>query len=205
MGAETDDKGGGIRATAAHQPHALHGVLANEVRHKILMRCGERPYSATELAADLGLSRRKVSDQIEELKKAQPPLLEFVGRKAGKKRGSMRMYKAARFNFSVEDWRTLSPVEQAVSSTNIVTLLTEDLSRGLIDGTLYAHDDHVLLRDRQMVDAQAMTEVRILFDELYDRFVEVVTSATQRMEKSGETPIPLTLALVSAEVAPKGG
>jgi len=205
MSAEADGKVMQTKAAPTHLPHALHGVLANEVRHKILMRCGERPYSATELAADLGISRRKVSDQIEELKKANPPLLEFVGKKPSKKRGSMRMYKAARFNISVEDWKTLSPVEQAVSSTNIVTLLTEDLSRGLVDGTLYESEDHVLLRDRQMVDDQAMAEVRILFDEVYDRFLEVVMAATQRLERSGARPIPLTLGLISAEVAPKEG
>jgi hypothetical protein len=201
MGTEADGKT--KVAASTHIPHALHGVLANEVRHKILMRCGERPYSATELAADLGLPQRQVTDQIAELRRANPPLLEFVGKKKGK-RGAMRMYKAARFNLTVEDWGDLSPVEQAVSSANIVRLLTEDLTRGLEDETLYESDDHVLLRDRQMVDHQAMTEIRILFDDVYDRVIDVVAAATQRLEASGESPTPLTVALISAEVAPKG-
>jgi hypothetical protein len=203
MGAEADGK---ItpRSAAPYLPPALHGVLANELRHEILMRCGERPWSATELAEALEQPRRRITDQIEELKKLDPPLLECVGKKPSPKGGSMFMYKAARFIFNTEEWDQLSPVEQAVSSANIVKLVTEELARGIRDGTLYNTSDHYLLRDRQMVDRQAMAEIRELLDEAHDRFVGIATTATQRLESSGERPIPITLALVSGEVAPKG-
>lgn len=191
-------------ATAAYLPAELHGILANPVRHAILSRAGERPWSASELAEELSLPRRQITDQIEELKKTSPPLLELVGKKAGPKGGSMHMYRATRYVLDSDQWQQLSPIEQAVSSGTTVKLITEELGRALVDGTLYSHPDHVLYRDRHMVDLEGMRNICAILTGAAEAVVEEAAASVQRLADSDEPPIPILLGLISAEVTPKG-
>lgn len=191
-------------AAAPYLPTDLHGVLANRVRHAILTLAGDRPWSATELAKELDLPRRQITDQIEELKKTNPPLLEFVGKKAGPNGGAMHMYRAIRYAFDAEQWQMFTPLEQAVSSGTTVKLLTEELGRALVDGTLYSHPDHVLYRDRHMVDHEGMRNIGAILTEAAEAVVEEAAASVQRLADSDEPPIPILFGLISAEVAPKG-
>jgi len=205
MGNNADShKGVATTAAPTFLPSQLHGVLANEIRHEILMRCAERPWSATELADALELPRRQITDQIEELKKTDPPLLEFVGKKPSPKRGSMHMYQATRFIVDADQWANLSPIEQAVSSANIVGMLTDELSRALRDGTLYASPNHHLLRDRHILDDAGMAAVNEIFLEAHERAVAVAAESAERLSESEDRPIPVTMGLICVEAAPKG-
>lgn len=204
MGTEADGKRGTEVSAATYLSAEFHGVLANPVRHDIVMRCGERPWSATELAEALELPRRQITDQIEVLKRVDPPFLECVGKKASPKGGSMYMYRATRYVLHADQWKALSSLEQEVSSANIVSYLTEELHQALRDATLYSHPHHVLYRDRHMVDDQGMINICRILTRASEEVDAEVDEAMERMTESEEQPIPITLGLLSFEVAPKG-
>lgn len=203
MGTEADGTRGAAQPATAFLPAALHAVLANEVRHEILMRCGDRPWSATELAEAMDLERRQVTDQIEELKKTKPPLIEMVGKKrsAKGKGGAMRMYRATRYALDADQWASLPPLAQEVSSSNIVGLITEELARALRDQTLHTRKDHVLYRERHMVDEEGMRKICAILTRAADDVAAEASASVDRMSISNESPIPLTFGLLSFEVA----
>lgn len=181
----------------------LHAVLANPLRHEIVLRTSARPWSPTELADATGCSLDHVSKACRELKKEN--LIELVVTKTGPKGGTVYLYRAARFMVHAEEWERLSEVEQATSTGQIVMGLKMDMDEALAAGTLYAHPHHALIRDHRMVDDQGMKRCAEALERAYEEILEAERESVERCGVApGRQPFPIGLGLSVYPRAPEG-
>ncbi len=116
---------------AAGRDLLVYKMLKHPLRHKILIRAGERPWSPKEIADDIGEPLKRVCEQVEVLLRQSPPFLELVEERSGGKGGSPRHFYQAlvRVNVTVQEWERLTPLEQAQQTATI----TEKLHKEWID------------------------------------------------------------------------
>lgn len=165
------------------EPH-VHGMLANPVRHEIIMKTGERAWTASELAEATGEPLKLISKGLRALEKAG--LVEIVETGPGPKGGIVRRYRAVdRFMLDAEEWESLSMTEQANSTVNIIRVLYGEISKALHAGTFYRHPHHVLIRRPMWVDDEGMREL----DEVYCRADAEAAEVERRCaERRGDQP-----------------
>jgi DNA-binding transcriptional ArsR family regulator len=197
------------KAEAAHSPvpicldPRLHGILANPLRHDIVLRTGARPWCATEIAEATGYSRKHISKAIKELVEAG--LLELVERKPGAKGRIASYYRAVyRFMLHTPEWEQLSVVEQAATTNTIVESLHRDMVHSLDAGLLHAHPHHVMLRDHRRLDDEGMERVEEIFRAAYKEAVAEEEASIERCEQSGDEPFWVVYGLSSFQRGPEG-
>jgi DNA-binding transcriptional ArsR family regulator len=180
----------------------LHRVLANPLRHEIVMRTGARPWSAPELSEATGYSSKHVSKSLEELRKEG--LVEPVGSQPGPKGGSVRMYRACRFILDAAEWERLSDLEQASATGKIVFELHGDMAHALEAGTFYAHPHHAMIRDHRMVDDEGMERCAEILTRAYEELVEAEVESVERCKDSAREPFRIVIGLAAFPAAPDG-
>jgi len=199
---ESDGNGGvASEAPVAYTQPRIHGLLANPLRHEIVMRTSARPWTASELAVVTGKTLKHVSKALEDLRKAS--LVELVERRPGPKGGIVRFYRAVRFIIDAEEWEHLSVPEQASSTAKIVAELQRDQARALEGGTYYSHPHHVLIRDHRQMDDEGMQSSDKILCRAYDELIEVERESLKRCEQSGEEPKQVVLGLTAFLAAPE--
>jgi DNA-binding transcriptional ArsR family regulator len=178
----------------------LHGVLANPLRHEIVMRTSARPWSPTELAEATGRSLKHVSKALEELKKEN--LVELVGRKPGPRGGSVHLYRACRFVLSAEQWERLSNLEQASATGGIIVGLSTDMADALEAGK-FSHPHHAMIRDHRQVDDEGLKHCSNILVRAYKEILVAEEESLDRCKDSGEEPFGIAVGLAAFPRAPE--
>jgi hypothetical protein len=183
----------------------VYRMLQHPLRHKILIRTGERPWSPTEIAEDTGEPLKRVCEQVGELLKQSPPLLELVEERPGPKGGSPRHYYRAlvRVNVTVDEWERLPPIEQAWQTITITEELVREWINSINCGAFYRDSHHVLMRTALTVDAIGMQRINSLFCDVGEQLPEVERESAERRSVSGSPGIRLITGLLSFRAAPE--
>jgi hypothetical protein len=189
MRAEAD--GNGRAAAEALNKEALYRLLKHPLRHKILMRTGERPWCPTELAEDTGEPLKRVCEQIAILLKHSPPCLELVAERPGPKGGTpLHFYRAlVRVAVTADEWDELTSLEQAQQTVTITEELFKEWSDSINAGAFIKDADHVLIRTAMTLDREGMREICEMLTVVQSRFAEVERKAAERRSETGEDAI----------------
>jgi DNA-binding HxlR family transcriptional regulator len=194
MGRRSDN----IVSTNAQAPAGLdptiHKMLAHPLRHAIYMHMGERPWGLTELATKLSVKRKRLTDQVEVLKKAG--LVEAVEKRPLPTGGYVWLYRSGRTLFGATDWEQMPPHERAIQTTGTVRQLHDETARA-VQAQAYEDPDHVLIRLPIWVDREGMQEINAIFDGAYEEVVQVGLRSAKRRGATGESPIHLITGLTS--------
>jgi hypothetical protein len=205
MSAQADGKASPETAQPALTESTTYKLLKHPLRHKILIRTGERPWCPAELAEDIGEPLKRVCEQIRVLVDHAPPCLELVGKRPGPHGGPPRRFYRAlvRVNVNHEEWSRLTPLEQAQQTATI----TEELHKEWIDsincGAFYSDIDHTLMRTAMTLDREGMARINAMLLEVQARFSEVEREAAERRDQKGSDAIRVITGLVSFRAAPK--
>jgi len=205
MSNEADGKTLGADLAGTHRESLVYSMLKHPLRHKILIRTGERPWSPSEIADDVGEPLKRVSEQIKVLLQQRPPFLELVEKRPGPRGGPPRHFYRAlvRVNVTVREWERLTPHEQAQQTVTI----TEELHREWIDsiecGAFYTDPHHCLMRTAMTVDAEGMRVIDEMLREVQSRFAQVEREAAERRSAKGTEAIRVITGLASFRAASK--
>jgi len=185
-------------AAASYLRPTLYKALSNPLRHQIIMRTGERPWSPKEISEDLEVPLKRVCEQVNVLLETEPPLLELVGETTGPRGSTIHLYRALiRARLNHQGWAQLSPAEQMAQTVTI----TEQLHREWVDsvnaGIFHKDPNHVLMRTPMNLDRKGMRRIDELLVEVQDRFAEVERESAERCENTGEETTRVITALAS--------
>jgi hypothetical protein len=192
--------------TANYLGPTLYKALANPLRHQIIMRTGERPWSPKEIAEDLDVPLKRVCEQIEVLLSFDPPLLELVDERPGPRGSTIHLYRAIiRARLNHEDWTHLSPAEQMAQTVTITDELHREWIASINAGLFHADPNHVLMRTPMILDRQGMCRIDQILVEAQDCFAEVERESAERLAESGEEPTRVITALASFPASDRSG
>lgn len=172
---------------AVHTESSVWRLLKHPLRHKILIRTGERPWCPSELAEDIGEPLKRVCEQIAVLVRHSPPCLELVEERPGPKGGTPRHFYRAlvRVGLADNEWSELPSLERAQQTVTI----TEEVFREWIDainaGTFYSDPEHCLARTAMTLDREGMRQVMVMFMEVQRQLPEVERQAAERRRNDG--------------------
>jgi hypothetical protein len=156
MGPRADGKMAEASAVQAYVGPILYKALSNPLRHQIIMRTGERPWSPKEIADDLeGVNLKRVCEQIEVLLEMEPPLLELVDEYSGPRGSTIHLYRAlirARLNHA--DWASFPPAEQLAQTVTITEQLHKEWIGSINAGLFHSDPNHVLMRTPLNLDRE---------------------------------------------------
>lgn len=192
-----------LRAATSYLGPTIYKALSNPLRHQIIMRTGERPWSPKEIAEDLdGVPLKRVCEQIEVLLGLEPPLLELVEERPGPRGSTIHLYRAVvRARLNHEDWAQLSPAEQAAQTVTITEELHREWIASINAGLFHSDPNHVLMRTPLILDREGMRQIDAILVEAQDRFAEVERESADRRKLSCEEPVRVITGLVSFPAA----
>lgn len=189
-------------AAASYLGPTLYKALANPLRHQIIMRTGERPWSPKEIADDLDVQLKRVCEQVDVLLNFDPPLLELVDERPGPRGSTVHLYRAViRAKLNHEDWAHLSPAEQMTQTVTITEELHREWIASINAGLFHADPNHVLMRTPMILDRKGMSRIDRILVEAQDLFAEVERESAERLAESGEKPTRVITALASFPAA----
>jgi len=177
----------------------IHAVLANPLRHEIVMRTSARPWSPTELIEATGRTKWHVEKALRELKSVN--LIELVEKRPGPKGGWVYLYRASRFVLHAEEWERLSDATQASATGKIEAELHRDLATAIETGG-YAHPNHAMIRDHRRLDDPAMERCAEILTRAWEEIVEAEEESLGRCNGDGEPPL-VVLGLAALPGAPE--
>jgi hypothetical protein len=181
---------------------ALYKALGNRLRHQIIMRTGERPWSPSEIAEDLDVPLKRVCEQVDYLLATEPPLLELVKECDGPRGSTVHFYRAViRARLNHLDWEQISPAEQAAQTATITEQLHEEWIASINAGRFHSDPNHVLMRTPLHLDREGMRRIDQILVEAQDQFAEVERESAERTEATGETPMRVITGLASFPAA----
>jgi DNA-binding transcriptional ArsR family regulator len=175
----------------------LASALSHPLRVHILDVLSETTASPSDLARDVGLSVNHVAYHVKELEKLG--YVELV--KAVPRRGTVEHYYRAKRRFFFDDhaWEKLpSPVRKGFSA-DIFKLIVQDAREALEAGTIDARTGH-LSSTTLRADEEGWQELRSILDEALERVLALQAECMERLDASGERPIPISVALAGFEV-----
>jgi hypothetical protein len=178
-------------ATEVLNESVLYRLIKHPLRHRILIRTGERPWCPTELAEDTREPLKRVCEQIDVLLKHSPPCLELVGEKPGPRGGTPRHFYRAlvRVAVTADEWSNMTPLEQAQQTVTITEELFREWTDSINAGAFYGDPEHCLIRHAMTLDREAMREISEILDALRPRFAEIERQAAERRSETGEDAI----------------
>lgn len=184
----------------------VYKILKHELRRKILIRTGERPWSAPELADDMDEPLNRVWEHIAVLRDHEPRFLELVEQRKGPKGGPpQHFYRAVeRLVVHAEEWALLPRLTQAAQTITI----TEELHREWLDslacGAFYGDPDHALMRTALYLDQPGRQQVAEIMIEAQEKLAAVELESAERSRRSGENVERSITAFVSFPAASSG-
>jgi DNA-binding MarR family transcriptional regulator len=164
---------------------------------RILAACNEREVTPKEIADREGLKVDSVSRRFRELEKEG---YLRVSRKEPA-RGLIRHYYVARRRKVITDqeFAEMTKEEQLAASEGTLRDLLEHCREGLKTGALDAQGDSHLSWCSLSLDKKGWEELQTHLDWVLERSLQIHEGSRARLRKSGERPIPTTLALVGVE------
>jgi hypothetical protein len=187
---------------AGHTEDSVYRLMKHPLRHKILIRTGERPWCPTELAQDIGESLKRICEQVAVMVKHSPPCLELVEERPGPRGSTLHFYKAlVRVTLLADDWLNLTPLDQGQQTVTITEQLFAEWSASINSGAFYGDPEHCLMRTAITVDRQGMKDISEMLIAVQARFAEVEREAAERRDCSGDKGIRVVTGLASFRAA----
>jgi hypothetical protein len=204
MDGEADGKVADTSIARKRLEARVYKILKHELRRKILIRTGERPWSPTELAADIGEPLKRVCEQVAVLRDHEPKFLELVDERQGPKGGPpQRFYRAVvRLVVHAEDWALLPELTQAAQTITITEELHREWRESLASGVFYRDPDHALMRTALLLDRTGRQQVAELMIEAQAKLADVELESAERSRRTGENVERSITAFVSFPAAP---
>ncbi len=206
MSRQPDSTAGRSTALApTHSAKLVRRMLKHDLRHKILIRTGERPWCPAEIAEDTGEPLKRVCEQVRVLLAQAPPFLELVDERPGPRGGPPRHFYRAlvRVNVDATDWNELTPHEQATQTVTITEQIHREWIESIESGAFYEDPDHCLMRIALTVDRTGMRRLDEILRGLEPIFAEVQRESAERRSETGDDAIRAVTCLASFRPAPR--
>jgi hypothetical protein len=210
FGSDAPDRRLDPHAKAIALPSSIHSfplrmakAMMDPLRILILAELGTRPMSAKEFFEKFGggeITRAKVYGAFAALKKFD--WLVLVETKGGGKRrgGKERFYRAARPPILGEaNWPAFPDSVKDKAGARMFAPVATCLREAIEAGTMDARPDRHFTWTPGVVDQLGWERIVKRMDELFDFVRAELKRAEARLAKSGETPIPMTVALAVFE------
>jgi Trp operon repressor len=179
----------------------LSKVFDSSLRLKIVTELNKREMSASEFFRKFG--GRSVSNVFGHFKKLKKYgwLEEVRTATGGRRRGAVeRFYRAtAPAIFDNRSWSEVPDSIKGIYSWHIFEQLAECVTAAMEANTFDARSDRHFTWTPVSLDRLGWEKVIAKTDALFEYLFEEQESANRRMAKSGETPIPTTVALAVFE------
>jgi len=175
----------------------LAKALANSQRVEILAVLSHRQISPARYAREYGCKLPSVAYHFKVLEDYECiELVETVQR-----RGALEhIYRCAKRPLLGDgDWKLLPLSVRGGISGAILRTLVERARLAIEDGTFDRREDRHFTWTPLALDSKGWSEVTSLFAATLAKVEKIETKASNRMAKSGEEPIPVTVALASFE------
>lgn len=210
MDGGADGKMGEATVTRDRLEARVYKVLKHELRRKILIRTGERPWSPSELAQDIDKPLKRICEQIDVLRKHEPPFIELVEERRGSRGGSpLHFYRAVvRIVVGAEEWALLPRLTQAAQTITITEELHREWRDSLNCGAFYSDPDHTLMRTALRLDQAGRSRIAEIMIETQEKFGAVELESVERSQATGEElkrSITGLASFLAAPVAPPSG
>jgi Helix-turn-helix domain len=191
-----------IQASRSPVSQRLAKAMAHPLRVHILVETNKRPMSATQFAHHFGggVSPSKAARHFRYLE--QLGCLELVEERTGGRRrgGKEKLYRAIqRSLFDESRWAALPESLQGEVTSVTFSSYIERAAEAVAAGTIDRRQDRHLTWTGMHFDEQAWREMIERIDDLFRFSLELRVQAALRMIKSGEEPVPVTVALACFE------
>lgn len=195
----------------------LAKALADPLRTRILVELTRRPMSPSRFANDAGQPTSKIARKFRELRKYK--CIELVEEKSGGARrgGVERIFRATQSSrlaialcktrtggvmFDDASWKKLSTQHRNYFSGAVFQAYIERVAQAFEEGTIDCREDRHFTWTALVYDQEAWEEMVEMINGMFERSLELQVEAALRMAKSGEKPIPATVALACFESPP---
>jgi hypothetical protein len=178
----------------------LAKALANSQRVEILAVLSHRQISPVAYVREYGGKLPSIAYHFKVLEHYECiELAETV-----KRRGALEhIYRCSKRPLLGDgDWKLLPLSVRGGISGAILRTLVERARRAIEEGTFDGREDRHFTWTPLSVDKKGWNELVSLFAATLAKVEKIETKANGRMTKSGETPIPITVALASFESPP---
>lgn len=175
----------------------LAKALANSLRVEILAVLSHRQISPVGYVREYGGKLSSVAYHFKVLERYECiELSETV-----KRRGALEhIYRCSKQPLLGDgDWKLLPLSVRGGISGAILQTLVERARRALEEGTFDSREDRHFTWTPLAVDRKGWSEMTSLFASTLAKVEKIETKASGRMAKSGEDPIPVTVALAGFE------
>jgi hypothetical protein len=175
-------------AIALHSDAAIEKMLRHPLRHKILIRTGERPWCPAEIAEATGEPLKRVCEQVDVLRKHAPPFLELVEERPGRRGGPLRHFYRSTLRVAIDAarWETLSRLTQARQTATITEVLHREWIDAINCGSFYSDANHALMRTALHLDEKGRKKVARLMQALQEELPEAELESAERSRQTGE-------------------
>lgn len=172
----------------------LLSALTHRTRVHALSVLNQRVASPKELAEELGEDVSAVGHHIKELRELG--LIELVEEK--RRRGATEHFYRATVRQFLDGraWKQVPEKDRPAITVEILRLISGDLSRAMVAGTIDEMDDNHLSRTPLILDTEGWGEsVSLLEDTLNGLFV-IHEKSAERLTESGEEGMPVKVAIL---------
>jgi DNA-binding PadR family transcriptional regulator len=193
------EREGRINAPPLHLSANLAKPLANPWRNRIMMELHLRPMSPKQFVDEFGgPGLASIARYFRELK--DWGFLEVAEElRGGQRRGAVeKIYRAIqRVYFDTPTWETLPYYLRSECSASMMEGLILRVIQAVRAGTFDAEKDRHLSWKSVQFDRRAWGEYVSRLDEILNWLTDLEAESTQRVSRTGEIPIPLTVALLA--------
>jgi DNA-binding transcriptional ArsR family regulator len=176
-------------------------AIAHRLRQRIMAVLVQRPASAAELAAELGLEADAVRYQLRRLQ-GWGMIEESESRR---RRGALERYYVARNSELLFADEEHSRLDAGVNNRLAIEILRAgfaDAVRSLAAGSFNSREDRALAWMPLLLDAEGWRELARLHADLIARVAELKRECERRLCESGEQPLRAASILACYEQAP---
>lgn len=182
-------------------------ALADPLRIKILVELSKRDMSPTQFFQRFGGGSVSRVDRHFKVLLRYGWLIKVEEKKGGKRRGGVEhFYRASRpVMFDNSSWAELpEPMQNSLTCQAFLTFM-ERVWSAMAAGTIDARDDRHVSWIPVAVDQLGWDNILTRVDALFEFIFEEQERAKPRLAASGETPIPMTIALAAFESPEEDG
>lgn len=176
----------------------LAKALANPMRAKIMTELCVRPLSPSQFQAIAGGNLGNIARYFRQLE--DWGFVEVIEtRRGGHRRGGVEhIYRRIQpILIKTEEWEVLPTFLREDVSANVLASYFARVNEAIEAGTFDAETDRHLSWDKPTLDRRAWDELSARLDEVLSWLPELARESAERMNESGEDPIPTTVGLAA--------
>lgn len=158
----------------------------------------DREASPKEIAIELGLTKAKAGYVSHHVKELRDRGLVVLKRTESRRGANEHYYRAIAPLIVDNDYaEEMSPEERLRFTCWIVSRVSHDFLRAIEAGTIDERVDRHLTRTPMLVDDEAYRDLFELYEEAFERAMEIKKVAERRLEEAGEQGMPVSAVLAS--------